>query len=449
MNISFSAGRRSATVKVAVIGILILVLLIPIGMIRSLIYDRQQVEWDASADIRSSWGGDQVIAGPILRLPFETKKKTSYGSPYVEHRHAFLVANELTSTATAKAESRYRGIHEVTVYSAAIDMQAQFDLDLLDEMGIDSADVDWSGAEVLLGVSDAQAINELPVLKSAGITSHFVTTTHQMDGLPPQLSADVAAQLAARTEPANFSAQLTLTIQGSGSLQFLPLADNAEFRAASNWPSPSFSGRRLPVTREVTEEGFKATWQTSSLGRKLPAGWVDKEATPSTDDGLFGVRFIQPVGLYQLIFRALKYAVMFVGLTFVTYFLIETVAKLHLHPLQYLLIGLSNTLFYLLLLSLAEHIGFGIAYIASATASVALIASYSATVLAGRLRAVVIGAVLAGLYAFLYLALTAESYALLTGSIGLWFVLATVMYLTRKINWYSTGVDNQKQDVDA
>jgi inner membrane protein len=145
-----------------------------------------------------------------------------------------------------------------------------------------------------------------------------------------------------------------------------------------------------------------------------------------------------PIGLYQLVDRALKYAIMFIGLTFVTYFLMEIVAKVRLHPLQYLLVGLANSLFYLLLLSLSEHIGFDKAYLLSAAASAALIIGYSAAVLVTKLRAVIMSAVLAGLYGFLYLTLMAESLALLAGSIGLWCVLGAIMFLTRKIDWYTT-----------
>ena len=176
------------------------------------------------------------------------------------------------------------------------------------------------------------------------------------------------------------------------------------------------------------------------MSRKLPAIWTDADATNGAGpENAFGVKLMQPVGLYQLMLRAIKYAVLFVGLTFVIYFLMEIIGNLQLHPLQYLLVGLANSLFYLLLLSLAEHIGFGPAYIVSALASAALITGYSATILTSARRAIVMAAVLFGLYVFLYMTLQAESYALVVGSAGLWFILAAVMYLTRKINWYPAG----------
>lgn len=437
MKLSFNIERRSATFKVTVIALLVLVLLIPVGMIKNVILDRMQFESVATLDIRNSWGGDQTVTGPILRLPYEAQKTTVYGSPYSERKHAYLLAQKLSIVASVNTEIRYRGMHEVPVFNASIDMAGNFDLSLLDELGISKKDVDWSDAEVLLGISDSTVINTAPLLRAAGSGIKFKTGVAQITGLPPQLGADVGDYLADVSTQSDFSLEISVAVNGSGSLRFLPLADSAEVRASANWPSPSFVGRQLPAERDVRDDGFEATWLVSSLSRKLPAIWVDShEAMSGSSDRAFGVRLIQPVGLYPMMLRAIKYAVLFVGLTFVIYFLMEIIGELRLHPLQYLLVGLANTLFYLLLLSLAEHVGFGLAYIVSALASATLITGYSATILASRNRAIVMATVLSGLYGFLYLTLKAESYALLAGSTGLWFILATVMYLTRKTNWY-------------
>ena len=206
----------------------------------------------------------------------------------------------------------------------------------------------------------------------------------------------------------------------------------------SNWPSPSFLGNHLPRTREISDSGFTAAWQIASLGRELPSQWTDRSPpSSSAHNAAFGVSFYMPVSLYQLTLRATKYAILFIGLSFVAYFLFEVLCSLRLHPLQYLLVGFANAMFYLLLLSLAEHVGFGWAYFASAAASVGLVAGYSAAILGGRRRGLVIAAVLAALYAFLYMTLKAETYALLAGAAGLWISLAAVMYMTRRIDWYA------------
>ncbi len=438
----FSASSRSASIKVAIVVFLTLVLLIPVSMIEDLIRDRRNNETVAASDIALSWGADQVLTGPVLRVPYKDDKTTVYGAPYVQTRMLHVLARDLRIQADVASDVRYRGIHEVPVYSAVIDMQGSIDLSALDEIGITAGAVDWADAELLMGVSDATGVTRIPTAVVDGVETRFQPGAAQIAGLPPQLSAplDIA------TNSDSIGVSISLRVNGTGSLSFLPLADSTDIEMVSGWASPSFSGRYLPLRREVGDDGFTATWQVPSLGRKLPGRWSDAhDAGPHLANGAFGVRFIQPVGLYQLMTRAIKYAVLFVGLTFVTYFVFEVVGNLRLHPLQYLLVGLANTLFYLLLLSLAEHLGFDVAYAISSIASAVLIVGYSASVLANRARTAVMAAVLAGLYAFLYMTLKAESYALLAGSIGLWVVLAAIMYLTRRINWYARTAEDQGQ----
>ena len=440
MKIPVNVSSRSASVKVAIIGFLTLVLLIPLGMIKGVIFDRQNIESVTVLDIRNSWGGDQTISGPVLRLPYKIEKETVYGAPYSEEKVVHILAEELQITADVATDVRYRGLHKVPVFSADISISARIDLDALDTLGIAAEQVTWSGAEIFFGVSDPQAISKIPVVLANGTEINFTTSGTGIEGLASHLSAEVGRPLSAARSESDLVLDISVAVNGSGSLQFVPLAENASVTMSANWASPSFTGRQLPAAREIREDGFDASWHATSLGRKLPAIWIDSHAAQvGAGQDAFGARFIQPLGLYQLIERATKYAVLFVGLTFVTYFLIEITSNLKLHPLQYLLVGLANTLFYMLLLSLAEHVGFDVAYGVSALASAALISGYSAAILVRRARAVVMAAVLTGLYALLYLTLKAESFALLAGSIGLWVVLAAVMYLTRHINWYAAG----------
>jgi inner membrane protein len=442
----FNSSSRSASVKAAIVAFLTLVLLIPMGMIEGVIVDRQNNASVATSDIRNSWGGDQTVTGPILSLPYTVNKKTVYGSAYAEEHVVHLLAEELLVTADVTTEIRYRGIHEVPVFSAAIDINGKIDLGALATLGITAEQVAWSGAEILLGISDPNAISKIPVIVADGSRVNFTSGGDGIEGLASQLSAAVGKHLTAPQSESELKFDISVAVNGSGSLQFLPLAENASVTMSSNWAAPSFTGRQLPTGRDIREDGFDATWHATSLGRKLPAVWIDSHAAQiGVAADAFGTRFIQPVGRYQLIERATKYAVLFIGLTFVTFFLIEVVGNLRLHPLQYLLVGLANTLFYLLLLSLSEHVGFDIAYLVSALASTALISGYSAAILVRRARAVAMAAVLTGLYAFLYLTLNAENFALLAGSIGLWIVLALVMYLTRGINWYSAAAVDQRQ----
>ena len=450
MRIPINASSRSASVKVAIIAVLILVLSIPLGMIKGVIFDRQNIASVTSMDIKSSWGGDQTVTGPVLRLPYKADKKTVYGAPYSEEKVAYLLAEELVLIADVATDIRYRGIHKVPVYSAAIGISGRIDLGALETLGITSEQVEWEGAEIFLGISDPKAIREIPVLVAHGTEVNFSTSGDAIEGLASQLSAPLGRQLGVAQTSSDLTFEISVAVNGSGALLFLPLAENAIVKMSANWASPSFTGRQLPAARQVRKDGFDASWHASSLGRKLPAIWIDSHAAQVTVGAdAFGARFIQTVGLYQLIERSTKYSVLVVGLTFVTYFLMEVVGNLKLHPLQYLLVGLANTLFYLLLLSLSEHVGFDIAYGISALASAALISGYSAAVLLRRARALVMAVVLMGLYTLLYLTLKAESFALLAGSIGLWAVLAVVMYLTRGIDWYAaSGVDQKETTSD-
>lgn len=446
MKIPVNVSSRSASVKVAIIGFLTLVMLIPLGMIRGIIFDRQSIESVAILDIRKSWGGDQTVIGPILKLPYKVAKNTTRGSIYFEEKTIHLLAEELHFTANVATEVRYRGIHKVPVFGADIGVSGRFDLGALETLGIATEHVVWSNAEVLLSVTDPNAVRKIPFVVVDGTNTNFSTSSHEFAGFTTHLSAVVGQSLGTARQSSSLEFEVSVALNGSGALQFVPLAANATVEMSADWGSPSFTGRQLPASREIRDNEFDASWHATSFGRELPAIWINTHAAQfNMGANAFGARFIQPVGLYQLIERATKYAVLFIGLTFVTYFLMEVVSNLRLHPLQYLLVGLANTLFYMLLLSLAEHLAFDLAYAISALASAALISGYSAAILVRRTRAFLMAVVLAVLYAFLYLTLQAETFALLAGSIGLWIVLAMLMYLTRRINWYAAGDSDQKQ----
>ncbi|MEQ9561562.1 MAG: cell envelope integrity protein CreD, partial [Woeseiaceae bacterium] len=272
-----------------------------------------------------------------------------------------------------------------------------------------------------------------------GKTLAFVPGGHLVGGLPPQIQAPLR-EILKPDSTAELAFDTVLNIKGSESLSFLPLGDTTRASIKSTWPSPSFSGSYLPHTREISDDGFRADWQVSSIGRSLPSHWSKASgAAHSTESAMFGVDLYMPISIYRLTLRAVTYGVLFVVLTFVSYFMFEVIAGLRLHPLQYLMVGMANVIFFLLLISLAEHIGFGWSYIASALASSGLVVGYSYAVLGQRRRAMIVGTVLFVLYCFLYMTLKAETYALLAGSIGLWAALAVIMYMTRRIDWYQAS----------
>lgn len=431
--------KRSVSIKAAVIGALVLVLLIPVSMINSVVHDRQSVHQQARWEIMRAWGQPQLLAGPVLVVPYTLRHVDSKGNEYIEERRLYVLPESLDIETDVHPEVRYRGLHKVPIYSTSIALTGRFARPDVDHLGIGTATLDWDKASVALTVSDARAISEAPSITMNGETARFESGGQALfQDTPPAIVAPAGSLLATANSGDALRFETTLSLNGSDSLQFVPLGDTTDVRMTSDWPSPSFRGNYLPKTRDISTEGFTAAWQIASLGRELPSQWTDRNPQSAlAHNAAFGVSFYMPVSLYQLTLRATKYAVLFIGLSFVAYFLFEILAGLRLHPLQYLLVGFANAMFYLLLLSLAEHVGFGWAYLVSAAASAGLVSGYSTTILGGRQRGFVIAAVLAALYAFLFMTLKAENYALLAGAAGLWVALAAVMYMTRRIDWYA------------
>ena len=440
MQQQLSALRRSSLVKVAGIGILILVLLIPLAMTRDVIHDRSRVHEEARGEIMRSWGGSQLISGPVLVVPYVKVHVDPYLDRTEKPGEVYFLPEDLSFETQLETEIRYRSIHEVPVYTANMTISGRFAAPDLSNLGIDDAEIGWDRAYIALPVSDERAIRNAPEISIAGQDIRFEAGGTPIHGFAPQIVASLADALDETARSAVLEYSIDLDVGGTGSLQFLPIGDLTSVDIQSSWPSPSFSGNHLPTTREIRDDGFEATWQVSSLSRALPARWTSKNfQSDVAQTSAFGIDLFQPVGLYQLSDRATKYGILFIGLTFVAYFLFEVLVRLRLHPLHYLLVGFGNVLFYLLLLSFSEHIGFGGAYLVSSLASTSLVTTYSSSILGSRQRALLVAAMLVCLYGFLYLTLNAESYAMLAGSIGLWFSLALVMYLTRNIDWYQWG----------
>ena len=431
----FEVLQRSVTGKVLFIGGLILLLLLPVGMIKDLIRERTQLYDAARANVAGAWGGPQTIGGPILVVPFEFTR-TSYAQPVTITDELFLLPEEIEITGSVDTSMElFRGIYRVPVYRASFHVAGRF---APPNLGADYENLTilWDRAQIALPLADARSVKEPITLASGNGSTGFQPGGTRVPGFGPQLVAQYAELgLGALTAPQAFSFDLVL--QGTETLQFLPLGDETRVRVTSQWRSPSFSGAYLPDDRAVTDTGFAAEWRVLDFGRGYASSWTSAETPQSVAASAFGVELVTPVGIHATSMRAAKYAVLIIGLTFIAYFLFELFAALRLHALQYLLIGMANCVFYLLLLALAEHIGFALAYVASATAATTLITMYSAAVLRSLRRAVPVGVLLAALYGYLYVTLRAEDYALLFGALGLFMVLAAFMYLTRRVDWFS------------
>lgn len=429
------ALSRSLSLKLVTIGILVLVLLMPAAMIEGVIRERAALEYDARADIKQAFGHAQIVSGPILRIPYRAPKIAPNGKAYELTGTIYHLPRNVTLDTTVTTQERYRGLYTIPVFETNLTLAAQFDPVAVGELNLDGAIIDFDRARLVIALSDPRTLRATP---QALIGQHDLTFKPGK-----RLDADLGPtiEIALRAADWDHTASTLgistkLNFAGTDRLSFLPIGDTQSLSMQANWPDPSFVGHYLPTDREISDSGFQATWQTTSLGRPFPATWIDDEIT-ATDlhHAAFGAQFKAPLNTYDRSRRAVHYAVLAIVLTFACFFLFDVLNALNLHPFQYLLVGFANCMFFLLLLSLAEHLGFSLAYALSTLASIGLIGGYSSAVLGASRRAALCCAILAALYGFVYMTLRAQSYALLAGSLGLWCVLAAVMYLTRRVDW--------------
>ncbi len=434
-----SAWVRSPILRAAVIGVLILLLLVPLAMVGVLVGERETTRMTVEREVAEKWGGQQALVGPILSVPYRYRTQGPSGEVLTHVAFARFLPSVLDIEGEVRPEIRYRGIYEVVLYDVGLKWSGEFTRPDLGRWKIPQEDVLWDEAVLVVGIPDLRGIKRAIVANWGEETLSF----QPGNGGVSLCASGIHARLprlepAASSGPVRFSFELRLN--GSRELLFAPLGKETRLKLSSSWPSPSFTGQFLPESREVTADGFSAEWNISYLTRPFPQEWRESEV-PSELLGqwMAGVTFFQPVDSYAKTGRTTKYGVLFLFMTFAVYFLFEILGRLRIHPFQYLLVGFALCLFYLLLLSLSEHLGFGKAYLLASAATVGLIAAYSGSVLGSFWRAAAIGAGLSGLYSYLYVLLQLEDYALLLGSLGLFALLAAAMALTRRVDWYAVG----------
>ncbi len=436
--------RDSVMVKMLVIGFLILLLLIPLRMVGSLVSERQGRSGQAAEEVAASWGKAQTLAGPVLTVPYLAHVKNEKGVPVTLTAYARFLPETLNVEGNVATETRSRGIFEVAVYRTDLRWKGTFARPDFGVWRIAPEDVLWQDAYLAVGVPDMRGITSGVELTWGNRTLQLAPGGGEAGLWSSGLRVPIPG-LAESKAGEVYAFAFNLGLNGSRSLSFLPLGKETRVALKSPWPSPSFMGSFLPVQRTVRGIGFEALWNVSWFGRSYPQQWRADEAeevasAEAIDGSAFGVQLFVPVDAYQKTERARKYGVLFLLLTFLTFFLYEQFNPFSLHPVQYLLVGSALCLFYLLLLSISEHVPFGLSYFVASSATVLLIGGYSVAILRGALRALLMTVVLGALYGYLYVLLQLEDYALLLGSIGLFVILAVVMYLTRKIDWSARTV---------
>jgi inner membrane protein len=436
--------RTSVVLKLVGIGMLILILLIPMSMLRSLIAERSALQENAVAEISSKWGGEQTLTGPVLTIPYSViLRKTTSGDTIREMRYAHFMPEELKINGTLIPQSRYRGIYKAILYEADLAVSGNYTYPRLDPGQIGAEVVYYDKAFLQIGIPDMRGIRRSVVVDWNGDHATAVP------GIPTddivESGIHVPVRLSEKRDSSTLSFAFNLNIAGSRRLSFVPVGKKTVADLRSTWDSPSFDGTFLPQKHSISEKGFAAMWEVLDFNRNFSQFWLGSAYTPA--GSLCGVSMVTPVAHYQMITRSVKYAALIIFLTFLLFFMIELMKKYKVHPFQYLLIGIGLVLFYTLLLSLSEQLVFSVAYAIAAGATTLLLSCYSVTIVRNPLHAIMVGVLFSTLYGFLYIILRSEDYALLIGSGGLFMLLATVMFLTRKINWYRLGRDSSELSV--
>lgn len=421
--------RSKIMFKSGFVAVLGLLLLIPTRLIQDLVTERQSRQQDAIAEISSRWAGPQTVTGPVIGIPYTETVAENNNTKEIK-RWAYFLPGKLNIHAGIVPEKRYRGIYQVIVYTTELQVKGTYDSLHVAELGIPADKLLWNEAAVFFDISDIQGLKEEMTLHIAGADLDMVPAKFSTEQFPNSLSASLPASAANTHGPLEFSA--TVMLKGSGNLLFVPVGKETKVEAASTWADPSFTGSYLPDLRSVKDSGFVADWKVLYLNRSYPQQW--KDGTRELGKAAFGVNLIVPVDSYQQTMRSVKYAILVILLTFTAFFLIEWIYARPIHFLQYALAGVALCIFYTLLLSFSEYIGFGKAYLVSALATIGLLTWYVRSVLSGRM-ALFIAFLLTLLYGFIFTLIQLQDYALLMGSIGLFITLGVVMYFSRKIKW--------------
>ncbi len=446
--------QRTLLFKILAIAGLTLLIAIAVAMIQATIRERANFRQEAVASIATDSVRQQIIAGPVLVIPYDDEYE-EVAKPdddskravvtRVAHRRFLVFPSQLTIAGKIDTDRRYRGIHQVLVYSGRHEFSGDYLLPVQGDLprATPQSRIRVGKAQIALGIEDVRGIHNIPQVVFNGNKADF----QQGSGLEgiSGMHADIGALALAEPVRARFA--FSLGLDGIESLRVVPVATNNRVQLASNWAHPQFSGQFLPSPRQrvINAQGFSASWDVSSLAtnaqqqlRDIDRGGQGKAASLSALDS-FSVGFIEPVNVYSLAERAAKYGLLFVALTFGGFFVFEVLKRLPIHPIQYLLVGLALALFFLLLVSLSEHIAFALAYLLASAACIVLIGFYLSHVLGDWRRGIGFGSALTLLYSALYGILISEDNALILGSLLLFAVLAGVMVVTRKVNWYAIG----------
>ena len=445
---------KRITLKLIIIGFLGLLLWIPLLLEQGVIYERMSYRDQVIRDIASKWTGRQTITGPVAIIPWQLdysesvwdeKLKTYRQVNKKKQGRYLLLPNQFIADTEISNSTRSRGIYQIPVYNGTIAMAGKFSNQPLLKFKKqieekNKGQLSWGQANLTLMISDMRGIVSEPESVWGNKPIQF-TPGSAINSAPQGIQAEISGWSDSLAEQITFS--IDMQFKGMEKLLITPVGANSAITMKSDWPHPSFTGRHLPTSYEISEQGFSAQWNTSPFSGDLDSVLNDCQRNNYCDFSAhaIGAEFIDPVDMYSQAERSIKYGLLFIAVTFMLFFLFEVLKKLQIHPIQYGMVGLALALFYLLLVSLSEHIDFIWAYIIATIACCTLLGGYLSAVLKSRSRGYWFSAGIAGLYALLYMIISSEDFALLMGTLLIFITLAVGMMTTRKVDWYQL---NQK-----
>lgn len=442
MLIKINKIGTSLTFKGFITGVLILFMMIPALLVQDLVKERKQRQDEVIAEVAGKWASQQVISGPYLVIPYTQSIDAGAGKTTLVEKTMIVLPETLRVQGTVQPQFKRRGIYKVALYGSNLNLSGSFNLG--EVMPAAGENIHWDQAALCLGVSDTRGIEAQPVATFAGAILPLGS------GLPANnlatKGASVAVNLAGSEKNASIAFSIPFRLRGSESMQVIPTGKTTSVNIQSPWHSPSFTGKFLPEYT-LNKKGFEAHWNILHFNRDFPQVW--KNQPYEAEAFSFGFSLIQPTDHYAKTMRSVKYAILFIGLTFGFFFLLEALQGHRVHPVQYILTGIALVVFYTLLLSFGEIIDFNLAYAIAALATTGLITVYGKHLFASWKNAAILGGFLGSLYAFIFVLIQLEDTSLLAGSIGLFVLVAIAMYLSRKIKWYNDADEKEAAIIET
>ena len=440
--------KQSITARLIMVGALVIILLIPLVYIEDLINERTYRKESVIREIGEQWGNEVQLSGPMIQVPYKVYSKKTVTNAETNQtvteqtetiEYAYFFPEDLNIQSEINPEPKVRGIYKTTVFSSSIKIDGFFNKPDFSGVDIKEEDIQWSKARIIFETSNLKGVSEKAEIsinnKIYDLMSNYggkqvvyadALVKHKLE------TQFIEEDKITATEGINF--EMSLNINGSEQFRFIPIGKSTKVRVSSNWKDPNFLGEFLPFNPDkLTDDGFDAKWKVFGINR--PFQQRHFKHLPDLDGFASGVNFRIPVSEYQKTQRSAKYGFLVISLTFLVFFMIQTISKISIHPFQYFLIGLALTMFYTLLISITEHSSFLKAYLIAGSAVIGLITLYSKSVLKSNKLSLFISCSLLVLYGFIYVIIQLESYSLLVGSIGLFAILAAIMFASRKIEW--------------